>query len=143
MYKRFGLFIAGESRPAANGATAPVLSPVTAADVAGDALGLVPSARVPWLEPGVIMKAPEDGAYDIVCPMVNDARQVAEFVSYMRCPPLRGPTRVSIAARAIEWGFNMTTVSGDSRLLAAAVASVAKFRQLGGQISATPEKRAY
>jgi 4-hydroxy-2-oxoheptanedioate aldolase len=37
------------------------------------------------------------------------------------------------AARAIEWGFDMTTVAGDSRLLAAAAgASVAKFRQLTG-----------
>jgi 4-hydroxy-2-oxoheptanedioate aldolase len=35
------------------------------------------------------------------------------------------------AARAIGWGYDMTTVSGDSRLLAAAAAaSVAKFRKL-------------
>jgi 4-hydroxy-2-oxoheptanedioate aldolase len=38
----------------------------------------------------------------------------------------------------------MTTVSGDSRLLAgAAGASVAKFRQLVGQIGAKAEKGAY
>ena len=48
------------------------------------------------------------------------------------------------AARAIEWGFDMTTVSGDSRLLAgAASASVAKFRQLAGQIGAKAEKGPY
>jgi 4-hydroxy-2-oxoheptanedioate aldolase len=48
------------------------------------------------------------------------------------------------AARAIQWGFDMTTVSGDSRLLAgAAGASVAKFRQLVGQTGAKPEKGAY
>lgn len=56
------------------------------------------------------------------------------------------------AARAIGWGFDMTTVSGDSRLLAgAAGASVAKFRQLvgqlgaqvGGQVGAKSEKGAY
>lgn len=35
------------------------------------------------------------------------------------------------AARGIEWGFDMCTVSGDSRLLAAAAgASVARFREL-------------
>ena len=35
------------------------------------------------------------------------------------------------AARAIGWGFDMTTVGGDSRLLAAAAAaSVARFREL-------------
>ena len=48
------------------------------------------------------------------------------------------------AARAIEWGFDMTTVSGDSRLLAAAAgASVAKFRQLTGQMALKSEKGAY
>jgi len=48
------------------------------------------------------------------------------------------------AARAVAWGFDMTTVSGDSRLLAgAAGASVAKFRQLVGEIGAKAEKGAY
>jgi 4-hydroxy-2-oxoheptanedioate aldolase len=207
------------------------------------ASGVVPLARVPWLEPGIIMKALDAGAYGIICPMVNDSKQAAEFVSALRYPPLGqrsfGPTRVSFAAgadygaqanseivafamietaegmanlasiaatpgldgiyvgpadltlgltqgrlapgfdreepemvaalkailaacktnhiraalhcgtpeyaaRAIEWGFDMTTVSGDSRLLAgAAGASVAKFRQLVGQIGAKSEKGAY
>ena len=196
------------------------------------ASGVTPLARAPWLEPGIIMKALDAGAYGIICPMVSNADQAAEFVSYMRYPPLGqrsfGPTRVSFAAgadygakangemlalamietaegmanlqaiaatpgldglyvgpadltlglaqgrlpagfdreepemidalkqilaackanglraalhcgtpdyaaRAIAWGFDMTTVSGDSRLLAAAAgASVAKFRQLVG-----------
>ena len=207
------------------------------------ASGVVPMARVPWLEPGIIMKALDAGAFGIICPMVNSAEQAAEFASYMRYPPLGqrsfGPTRVSFAvgadygarandevlafamietvegmanlssiaatpgldglyvgpadlalglaqgrlplgfdreepemiaalkeiaaacktngiraalhcgapeyaARAIEWGFDMTTVSGDTRLLAgAAGASVAKFRQLTGQIRSKAEKGAY
>ena len=38
------------------------------------------------------------------------------------------------AARAVDWGFDLVTVSGDSRLLAAAAsASVARFRDLAGQ----------
>ena len=68
----------------------------------------------------------------------------------------RGPHRVidrraalhcgtpEYAVRAIDWGFDMTTVSGDSPLLAAAAgASVAKFRQLVGRSSAKAEKGAY
>ena len=48
------------------------------------------------------------------------------------------------AVRAIGWGFDMTTVSGDLRLLAAAAgASVAKFRQLVGQLSAKTDRGAY
>lgn len=41
------------------------------------------------------------------------------------------------AARAIAWGFDMTTVSGDSRLLAgAAQSSVQRFRELATQAQA-------
>lgn len=202
------------------------------------ASGVVPMARVPWLEPGIIMKVLDAGAYGVICPMVNTAEQAAEFVSYLRYPPqgLRsfGPTRVNFAAganyateandeilgfamietkqamanldaiaatpglsgiyvgpadlslslfdgkvtagfdreepeviealhrilaackkngvraalhcgtaeyaaRAIGWGFDMTTVSGDSRILAAgAAASVADFRRLTAPEEAAP-----
>ena len=68
------------------------------------ASSVVPMARVPWLEPGIIMKVLDAGAYGVICPMVNTAEQAAEFVSYMRYPPLGqrsfGPTRVSFAAGA-------------------------------------------
>lgn len=186
-------------------------------------------ARVPWREPGIIMKMLDAGAMGIICPMVNSAKEAGEFVSYVRYPPHGqrsfGPTRVSFsspgygvaandavlafamieteggvrnleeiastpgldgiyvgpadltlgvtngalapgfdrqeeemieliqriaatckkhgifaalhcgtpeyAAKAIGWGFDMTTVSGDSRLLAAAAgASVKRFRTL-------------
>lgn len=202
------------------------------------ASGVVPMARVPWLEPGIIMKALDAGAYGVICPMVNTAEQAAQFVSHVRYPPIGqrsfGPTRANFstganyaseandeilgfamvetaeamanldaiaatpgldgiyvgpadltfslhqgrlapafdreepemiealqtivaacrksgkiaalhcgtpdyAARAIEWGFDMTTVSGDSRLLAAAAgASVARFRKLSGKPAAAP-----
>ena len=202
------------------------------------ASGVVPMARVPWLEPGIIMKVLDAGAYGVICPMVNTPEQAAEFVSYLRYPPRGqrsfGPTRANFsaganyateandeivgfamietaqgmenleaiaatpgldgiyvgpadltlsltqgrlapafdreepemiaalqkivaackaaairaalhcgtadyAARAIDWGFNMTTVGGDSRLLAAAAAaSVARFRELT-QATASPD----
>ncbi len=66
------------------------------------ASGVVPLARVPWLEPGIIMKVLDAGAYGVICPMVNSAEDAARFVSYLRYPPLGqrsfGPTRVSFAA---------------------------------------------
>ena len=207
------------------------------------ASGVVPMARVPWLEPGIIMKVLDAGAYGVICPMVNTAAEAARFVDYMRYPPQGqrsfGPTRASFsagsnyageanaeilafamietaeamqnldaiaatpgldglyigpadlsfslsngtlapgfdreepeiiaaiqrilaackrnglraalhcgtldyAARAIGWGFDMTTVSGDSRLLAAAAAaSVKAFRDLTGRIAASGDKGAY
>lgn len=195
------------------------------------ASGVVPLVRVPWREPGIVMKALDAGAMGIICPMINTGAEAAEFVSFMRYPPLGqrsfGPTRANIAyggygveanaevlafamietaagmanleeiaatpgldgiyvgpadltlgtqngrlapafdreepemialikriaevckekgihaalhcgtpayaARALAWGFDMTTVSGDSRLLAAAASeSVGAFRRLTG-----------
>ncbi len=202
------------------------------------ASGVVPMARVPWREPGIVMKALDAGAMGIICPMVNSAEEAAEFVSYTRYPPLGqrsfGPTRAAIAypgygvaandqvlalamietqqgvdnleeiaatpgldglyigpadltlgtqngrlppgfdreepemvtliqrilaickangiraclhcgtpayaAKAIGWGFDLTTVSGDSRLLAgAAAASVKEWRALTGAGQAAPD----
>jgi 4-hydroxy-2-oxoheptanedioate aldolase len=47
----------------------------------------VPLARVPWLEPGIIMKMLDAGAYGIICPMVNTAEDAARFVAACRYPP--------------------------------------------------------
>lgn len=207
------------------------------------ASGATLMARVPWLEPGIIMKALDAGAYGIICPMVSTAQDAARFVSYLRYPPLGqrsfGPTRVAFAAgasyaseandsilafamietaegmanldaiaatpwldgiyvgpadltlsltagrlapgmdreepemiaalrsivaackrnglraglhcgtpgyaaRAIGWGYDMTTVGGDSRFLAAAAgAAVQDFRKLTEAATATIEKGAY
>lgn len=47
------------------------------------------------------------------------------------------------AGRAIGWGFDLVTVGGDSRLLAAAAgASVARFRELASAALATPQEPA-
>ncbi|SMX41108.1 HpcH/HpaI aldolase family protein [Maliponia aquimaris] len=193
------------------------------------ASGVTPMVRVPWLDPASVMKALDAGALGIICPMISTAAQAAEFVSYMRYPPLGqrsfGPTRAGFAmpgygvamnaevlalamietkegvenleeiaatpgldgiyvgpadltlgtqdgrlppgfdreepemvalirriaevcktngiraclhcgtpeyaAKAIGWGYDLTTVGGDTRLLAAAAkASVERFRQL-------------
>ncbi|MFT3689637.1 HpcH/HpaI aldolase family protein [Paenirhodobacter sp.] len=206
------------------------------------ASGVTPIVRVPWREPGAIMKALDAGAQGIICPMVNSAEEAAEFVSYLRYPPLGqrsyGPTRAAFAygsyglaandevlalamietrqgvdnldaiaatpgldgiyigpadltlgtqegrlppgfdreepeiialiqrirdackangiracihcgtpdyaARAIGWGFDLTTVGGDTRLLAtAAAASVARWRELTGSAPVAATKGAY
>ncbi len=66
------------------------------------ASGVAPMVRVPWLEPGIIMKALDAGAWGIICPMVNTAQQAQTLVSCVRYPPTGsrsfGPTRVSFSA---------------------------------------------
>lgn len=196
------------------------------------ASGVVPMARVPWNEPGAIMKALDAGALGIICPMVNSVEEAQRFADCLRYPPVGarsyGPTRAMFAqggriseeandqivgfamietrqaleraaeiaavpgidglyigpadltlslrgteirtgfdreepdmidaiksilaaaksagkraalhcgtadyaARAIGWGFDMVTVSGDARILAAGAGeSVARFRELTG-----------
>jgi 4-hydroxy-2-oxoheptanedioate aldolase len=204
--------------------------------------GVVPMARVPWLDPAAIMKALDAGALGIICPMINNRAQADEFVSYMRYPPHGqrsfGPTRAAVAmpgygiamndqllafamietadgmanleaiastpgldgiyvgpadltlatqlgrlapgfdreepemiamirriidvckannikaalhcgtadyaAKAISWGYDMTTVSGDSRLLAAAASgSVSSWRKLTARDEAASVKGTY
>ena len=60
----------------------------------GDATAM---ARVPWLEPGIIMKLLDAGALGIICPMVNNAVQAQRLVGYCRYAPQGersfGPTR--------------------------------------------------
>jgi 4-hydroxy-2-oxoheptanedioate aldolase len=100
------------------------------------ASGVVPLVRVPWLEPGIIMKALDAGALGIICPMVNTARQAAEFVSYMRYPPRGqrsfGPTRVGIAAGA---GYG---ARANDEVLAFAMVETAEAMENLEAIAATP-----
>ncbi len=85
--------------------------------------GGVPSfVRVPWNEPGAIMKALDAGAGGVIVPMVNSAEQAKAAVDACRYPPhgirSMGPTR----ARAVdgEWMLPISvvmieTVEGVSR----------------------------
>jgi len=50
----------------------------------------VPIARVPWLDPGIIMKTLDAGAYAIICPMVNSREDAEKFVYACRYPPEGG-----------------------------------------------------
>ena len=62
---------------------------------------VTPIVRVPWREPGIVMKALDAGAMAIICPMINNAEEAAEFASFMRYPPRGtrsyGPTRAAVA----------------------------------------------
>ncbi|MFW2544640.1 HpcH/HpaI aldolase family protein [Primorskyibacter sp. 2E107] len=65
------------------------------------ASGVTLGARVPWLDPAAIMKMLDAGVYQVICPMINTPEQAAEFISYMRYPPVGnrsfGPTRAVYA----------------------------------------------
>jgi len=62
----------------------------------------IPLARVPWNEPGMIMKMLDAGCYGIICPMINSRAEAEALVGACRYPPLgyrsHGPTRAMLYA---------------------------------------------
>ena len=69
---------------------------------------VTPLARVPWNEPGIIMKMLDAGCYGIICPMVNTAEQARQFVAACRYPPagmrgVAGGTRATRFARVKDY----------------------------------------
>lgn len=47
----------------------------------------VPVVRVPWLEPGILMKVLDAGAYAVICPMVNSREDAQKLVAYTHYAP--------------------------------------------------------
>src|SRR4051794_17527440 len=47
----------------------------------------VPVVRVPWLEPGILMKTLDAGAYGVICPMVNTREDAQRLVACTRYAP--------------------------------------------------------
>lgn len=68
---------------------------------------ITPLARVPWNEPGIIMKMLDAGCFGIICPMVNNREECERFVQACRYPPKGyrsfGPTRANWYAGADYW----------------------------------------
>ena len=62
----------------------------------------VPVVRVPWLEPGILMKTLGAGAYGVICPMVNTREDAQKLVAYTHYAP-RG-TRSFGPVRALLYG---------------------------------------
>lgn len=100
------------------------------------ASSVVPLVRVPWLEPGIIMKALDAGAYGIICPMINSGEQAAEFVSCVRYAPLGkrsfGPTRANFSA-----GANYA-IEANGELLAFAMIETSEAMENLDAIARTP-----
>jgi len=77
----------------------PMLQAISTTDV-------VPMVRVPWNEPGIIMKCLDAGAYGVICPMVNTQEECEAFVGACRYPPAPHGYRSSGPTRAKLYGGN-------------------------------------
>lgn len=71
--------------------------------------------RIPWLEPGIIMKMLDAGAMGIICPMINTAEQAHEFVGATRYAPdgyrSSGPIRAGLLQADYHTQANKTIAS--------------------------------
>ncbi len=65
---------------------------------------VMPLARVPWNDPGRLMKILDAGVYGVICPMINTRAQAEALVGACKYPPRGfrswGPVRASIYAGA-------------------------------------------
>ncbi len=72
-------------------------------------------ARVPWNEPGIIMKLLDAGCAGIICPMVNTREEAERFVGACRYPPLGyrsyGPTRARLLEPTYAEGANKNVLT--------------------------------
>lgn len=61
---------------------------------------VTPIVRVPWNEPGIIMKCLDAGAYGVICPMINTRADAERLVATCHYPPAGfrscGPTRAAL-----------------------------------------------
>src|SRR5690348_18324189 len=68
---------------------------------------VTPMVRVPWNEPGIIGKVLDGGAYGVICPMVNDAREAKILADACMYPPLgkrsNGPIRAAMYGEASSY----------------------------------------
>ncbi|HRD76526.1 MAG TPA: aldolase/citrate lyase family protein [Hyphomicrobiaceae bacterium] len=84
----------------------------------------VPMARVPWNEPGIIMKMLDAGAYGIICPMINTKEEAEAFASYGRYAP-RGQRSMG-PNRAVQYGGADYAVNANDEILLFAMIETTK-----------------
>ncbi len=73
----------------------------------------VPIVRVPWLEPGILMKTLDAGAYGVICPMVNTRDEAQRFVAYTSYAP-RGSRSFGPVRALIYGGADYPTQANDT-----------------------------
>lgn len=98
--------------------------------------GVTPLVRVPWLEPGAIMKALDAGALGVICPMVNTAEEAGRFADCMRYPPRGGRSWGPVRARLVA-GDSYAAEAND-RVLAIAMIETKTAMENLDAIAATP-----
>ena len=99
--------------PVDYGSLVPMLQAISTTDT-------VPVVRVPWRDPGLIMRVLDAGCYAVICPMIGTREEAEAFVGACRYPPAGyrsyGPYRATLyggedyAGRADETVVTMAMI---------------------------------
>ncbi len=97
---------------------------------------VTPLVRVPWLDPGIIMKSLDAGAMGIICPMINNAQDARRFACAVRYPP-RGNRSFGPIRAQLCYGADYATKAND-QIVALAMIETAEAISNLDEILATP-----
>ena len=92
---------------------------------------VTPFVRVPWLEPGIIMKALDAGSFGVICPMINTLEDAERFVSYCRYAP-QGTRSFGPGRAALYAGNDYATQANDTILTLAMIETLEAMDNLEG-----------
>jgi len=78
----------------------------------------MPMVRVPWLEPGIIMKTLDAGAQALICPMVNTREDAQRLVQYTRYAPQGGRSFGPVRAGLVHGADYATAANANTLVFA-------------------------
>jgi 4-hydroxy-2-oxoheptanedioate aldolase len=94
----------------------------------------VPVVRVPWLEPGILMKTLDAGAYGVICPMVNTREDAQKLVAWTHYAP-RGARSFGPVRALLYGGADYPTHANDTIVTFAMIETAAALDNLDDILS--------
>jgi 4-hydroxy-2-oxoheptanedioate aldolase len=89
----------------------------------------VPMVRVPWLEPGILMKSLDAGAYGVICPMVNSREDAQRLVAWTHYAP-RGTRSFGPVRASLYGGADYPALANDTIVTFAMIETAAALDKL-------------
>jgi 4-hydroxy-2-oxoheptanedioate aldolase len=94
----------------------------------------LPMVRVPWLEPGILMKSLDAGAYAVICPMVNSREDAQKLVSWTHYAP-RGTRSFGPVRATLYGGADYPAHANDTIVVFAMIETAAALEKIDDILS--------
>lgn len=99
-----------------------------------DRTATVPIVRVPWLEPGIVMKSLDAGAMGLICPMINTREDAQRLVAYTHYAP-RGTRSFGPIRAAVVHGPDYAAKANDTVVVFAMIETAQALDHLDAILS--------